>query len=320
VHLTVLAVPGCANVKLLEQRLVQALEGHDDVTISRHEIADQEQATRKGMNGSPTLLIDGIDPFAGPDQHASLSCRLFRDGRCHADGAPSVRQLREAIRHPVTVVADTDSVTWLDALGRGGRGRIAPAERGLRAVHQAVVRSLAVTGILPDPELIDDAARPFDSVQALRELAEADYLCLDHAGQITAAYPFSPTATPHKVLITGGSIAYSMCAIDALGMSGMLDASVQIQSADPASGEPISVAVDGSSTVWEPDTAVVFAGRTADGCVGPSAATCCGHMNFFTSHATAAAWASAHPEVTGGILSQGRALEIGLQIFGQLLR
>ena len=65
--------------------------------------------------------------------------------------------------------------------------------------------------------------------------------------------------------------------------------------------------------------AVVFAGRTVSGCAGPSATVCCGHMNFFTSHATAAGWASAHREVTGGILSQGRALEIGQQIFGQLL-
>jgi hypothetical protein len=44
-------------------------------------------------------------------------------------------------------------------------------------------------------------------------------------------------------------------------------------------------------------------------------------MNFFTSHSTAQAWASAHhPEITGGILSQSRALEVGEQIFGQLLQ
>jgi hypothetical protein len=43
-------------------------------------------------------------------------------------------------------------------------------------------------------------------------------------------------------------------------------------------------------------------------------------MNFFTSQAIAEAWASAHPEITGGILSQSRALEVGEQIFGQLLQ
>ena len=50
------------------------------------------------------------------------------------------------------------------------------------------------------------------------------------------------------------------------------------------------------------------------------AAICCEHINFFTSHSTAAAWASAHPEITGGILSQNRALEVSEQIFGQLLQ
>ena len=148
-HLTVLAVPDCPNVRLLERHLARALEGHQNVTVSRHEVADQDQASRWGMNGSPTLLVDGIDPFAGPGQQASLSCRLFRDGHGHSGGAPSVRQLRKAISHPVTVVADTDGESWLDALGRGGRGRIAPAERGLRAVHQAVLRSFAATGNPP---------------------------------------------------------------------------------------------------------------------------------------------------------------------------
>ena len=100
----------------------------------------------------------------------------------------------------------------------------------------------------------------------------------------------------------------------------MLGTSVRIASADPSTGEPIYVSVDGTSAVWEPDTAVVFVGRTASACGGPSAAICCGYMNFFTSHATAAAWAGAHPEIIGGILSQRRALEVGQQIFGQLLR
>jgi hypothetical protein len=319
-HLTILAVSDCPNARLLEQRLMQALAARHDVTVSQHEIVDQDQAVRRGMHGSPTVLVDGIDPFAQPGQHASVSCRLYRSGRGKTDGAPSVRQLRTAITHPVTVVADTGGESWLIALQRGGQRRIAPAERGLRAVHQAVLRSFAATGSPPDRDVLDNAAGPSDRIQILAELAEGDYLCLDHAGQITAAYPFSATATPHTVQVTGGATAYSMCAIDALGISDMLGTSVQIKSADPWTGEPISVAVDETGTVWEPDTAVVFAGHMASSCKGPSAAICCGYMNFFTSHTTAATWATAHPEITGGILSQGRALEIGQEIFGQLLR
>ena len=273
------------------------------------------------MHGSPTLLVDGIDPFAGPGQQASVSCRLSRRPRGgHLEEAPSVRQLRRAISNPVTVVAGPGDDGWLDALGRGGRGRIAPAERGLRPVHQAVLRSFADTGAAPGQDVLDEAARPFGSSQVLAELAEGDFLGLDQDGRITAAYPFSATITPHTVQIAGGSVAYSMCAIDALGIADMLDAPVLIRSADPSTGEAISVSVDGGTAVWEPDTAVVFAGRTAGACAGPSATVCCGYMNFFTSHAAAAAWASTRPQVIGGILSQAKALEVGQRIFGQLLR
>jgi Alkylmercury lyase len=318
VHLTVLAVPDCPNVNLLEQRLAEALERRD-VTVSRHVISDQDEAARRGMHGSPTILVDGIDPFAEPGLPASVSCRLYRDRRGRAEGTPSVRQLRHAISAPVTIVADTDSGGWLDALGRGGRGRIAPAERGFRAVHQAVLRSFAAAGRAPEDDVLEEAARPFNASEVLAELADGDYLCLGADGRITAAYPFSATSTPHTVQISGGAVAYSMCAIDALGIADMVGASVRIKSADPTTGEPISVAVDGHGATWEPDTAVVFAGHAADTCEGPSAAICCGHMNFFSSHSTAAAWAQAHPEITGGILSQGRALEVGQQIFGPLL-
>jgi hypothetical protein len=318
VHLIVLAVPGCPSVKLLDQRLAQVLEGRPDVTVSHRVVDEPDQAARRGLHGSPTLLIDGIDPFAEPGQRASVSCRLYRDGG-RAEGAPSVRQLRQAISRPVTVVADTGEECWLDALGRGGRGRIAPADGGLRTVHQAVLRSFAANGAAPDRDLLEAAATPFDSRQVLAELAEGDFVCLDQDGRITAAYPFSAAATPHTVQITGGAVAFSMCAIDALGVAEMLGVRVLIRSADPTTGEPVSVSVDGGTAVWEPDTAVVFAGHTASSCAGPSAATCCGFINFFTSHAAAAAWASSHPEILGGILSQPRALEVGQQIFGRLL-
>ncbi|MGH3303756.1 MAG: alkylmercury lyase family protein [Streptosporangiaceae bacterium] len=317
-HLIVLAVPDCPSAKLLDQRLAMVLQGRRDVTVSRRVVEDLDGAARRGMHGSPTLLVDGIDPLAEPGQEPSVSCRLYRDGG-RAEGAPSIRQLRRAISNPVTIVADTGHGDWLDALGRAGRGRIAPAERGLRTLHQAVLRSFAATGSAPGQDVLDELAMPFDSREALAELAEGDFLCIDQDGRITAAYPFSPTVTPHTVQITGGAVAYSMCAIDALGIAEMLGVGVLITSADPSTGETISVSVDGGTAAWEPDTAVVFVGRTTDGCAGPSAEICCGHINFFGSHATAAAWASAHPEITGGILSQARAREVGQQIFGQLL-
>ena len=104
--LTVLAVPDCPNVVLLEQRLAQVIEGRRDVTVSRQVIADQDEAARWEMHGSPTILVDGIDPFAEPGEPASVSCRLYRDGNGQVDGAPSVSQLRQAIGEVAATATD----------------------------------------------------------------------------------------------------------------------------------------------------------------------------------------------------------------------
>lgn len=37
------------------------------------------------------------------------------------------------------------------------------------------------------------------------------------------------------------------------------------------------------------------------------------------TRAAASAWQASHPEITGGILDQARALQVGIGIFGQLL-
>ena len=94
---------------------------------------------------------------------------------------------------------------------------------------------------------------------------------------------------------------------------------VVIESADPCTGDPITVNVNGAHSTWHPATAVVYAGRADSECAGPSAAVCCGYMNFFATRAAARAWAASHPEITGDVLGQHRALQAGISIFGQLL-
>ena len=93
---------------------------------------------------------------------------------------------------------------------------------------------------------------------------------------------------------------FAMCAIDALGISAMGGLPVVIESADPSTGEQITVNVDQASSTWEPATAVVYVGRTSEDCAGPSASVCCGYINFFATGAAAAAWAASHPGITGG--------------------
>lgn len=96
-HLTVLAVPDCPNALVLERRLATILDGCKGVSMSRQAVSDEDEAARLGMHGSPTLLIDGADPFAEPGQAPSISCRLYRGDDGHASGTPTVGQLRQVI-------------------------------------------------------------------------------------------------------------------------------------------------------------------------------------------------------------------------------
>ncbi|KDQ00402.1 MULTISPECIES: hypothetical protein [Rhodococcus] len=97
IHLEILQVPDCPNVPLLEQRIEQALAGVPIEWELRHVIVDDPRSAElAGMTGSPTLLVDGRDPFAEPDQVPSVSCRLYRDATGAVGGAPTVTALRTA--------------------------------------------------------------------------------------------------------------------------------------------------------------------------------------------------------------------------------
>lgn len=94
-----LYVPDCPNRMVARHRLDQALErtGLGGAMVREHEVDSSEEAAERGMRGSPTILIDGADPFADPAQATSLSCRLY-PGDAGPSGAPSIEQLVEALR------------------------------------------------------------------------------------------------------------------------------------------------------------------------------------------------------------------------------
>lgn len=94
-RLQVLHVPDCPHAAVLVARLAHLLASRAEV--EQRVVRDHNEAVTLRMRGSPTLLIDGIDPFAVPDQPASLSCRLYRDENGSLASAPSLRQLHQAL-------------------------------------------------------------------------------------------------------------------------------------------------------------------------------------------------------------------------------
>lgn len=324
VEVTVLTVADCPNGPLIEDRLAQALAGRDGVRVIRREIDSEEDASLFGMRGSPTLLIDGVDPFAMAGTPFSVSCRMYRTDDGPLEGAPSVAALRRVVQ------ASANGTTVPGAVGRSGLGRIAPLEGGLRAVHQQILCTLAAGGPAPEASALTEVAAPYGRTaeQVLADLHTRDLLRLDEAGRVRAAYPFSLTSTAHTVALDGHAEVQAMCAVDALGMAAMLATTATIHSTDPHTGQAITVIVDpeGLHATWDPVTAVVVVGQEA-GCgpceepdaPGAAADVCCDHINFFASPASADVWLHAHPGVTGQVLDQQAALDLGTQTFGPSL-
>ena len=94
---TLLYFPGCPNWQTAEANLRTALaETGADAAVRTQVVDTVEDAQRLGFLGSPTVLIDGRDPFAEPGAAPALSCRVYRTDAGLA-GAPTVTQLRAAL-------------------------------------------------------------------------------------------------------------------------------------------------------------------------------------------------------------------------------
>ena len=89
---------GCPHWMLADERVRHVLGAFpsDDVTLEYQFIDSPETADRLGFHGSPTILIDGWDPFVTGIEQVGMSCRVFRteDG---IQGAPTEAALRELL-------------------------------------------------------------------------------------------------------------------------------------------------------------------------------------------------------------------------------
>jgi len=88
----------CPNWRIADARLKEALAevGADPDAVLYEQVTTVERAEALGFRGSPTILIDGTDPFADPGVSAGLACRLYRTAG-GAQPAPTVEQLRAVL-------------------------------------------------------------------------------------------------------------------------------------------------------------------------------------------------------------------------------
>ena len=98
-NVALLYFEGCPSWRVADQRLREALTrvGRSDATVHHHKVSTPEEAQAARFHGSPTLLVDGRDPFDPGNAPVGLFCRLYRTPQGLA-GSPTVEQLAEVLR------------------------------------------------------------------------------------------------------------------------------------------------------------------------------------------------------------------------------
>ena len=89
---------GCPSwpeaIELLRGAMAEA--GLDSTSLVIHRIDTEDAAEREGFPGSPTIRVDGRDPFANGTEPVGFTCRVYTtdEGR---QGAPAESQLRDLL-------------------------------------------------------------------------------------------------------------------------------------------------------------------------------------------------------------------------------
>lgn len=97
-RVTIQYFDSCPHWKLADERVRRVLEGaaSGEVTLEYELIDSPESAERVGFHGSPTILVDGRDPFVTGIEQVGMSCRVFRTEE-GIQGAPTEAELRKLL-------------------------------------------------------------------------------------------------------------------------------------------------------------------------------------------------------------------------------
>ena len=96
-NITLQYFDSCPNWKVAEDRVKTIIEETRlEVDLEYQLIETPEEAEKYQFAGSPTLLIDGLDPFATDGMPIGLACRTYMTEAGPAE-APSVDQIRLAL-------------------------------------------------------------------------------------------------------------------------------------------------------------------------------------------------------------------------------
>jgi hypothetical protein len=97
VNITLQYFDSCPGWKVADERIKAIIDQQGmDAEFSYQRIETREEAEKYQFAGSPTLLIDGKDPFASEAMTVGLACRTYPTDQGFAP-SPTVAQLEEAL-------------------------------------------------------------------------------------------------------------------------------------------------------------------------------------------------------------------------------
>ena len=144
-----------------------------------------------------------------------------------------------------------------------------------------------------------------DQLQACGESVGGGILRVPESDLIAVAWPLANVPTGITVTTQGGKPAFARCAIDALGVSEMLQKQTIVEASARDNGAPLRVVVDRDKVVdAKPAGIVVFKGKGCD------------NMSFFSSAEAAEAWQKVHSG-EGKLFTLAEAVQRGAKTFGR---
>ena len=86
--------PGCPNWVEADHLMTEALQivGSAGTTLTREVIETPEEAVAARFTGSPSIFINGVDPFAGAGAEFGVACRVHQTP-AGLRGSPTLEQL-----------------------------------------------------------------------------------------------------------------------------------------------------------------------------------------------------------------------------------
>jgi hypothetical protein len=226
-------------------------------------------------------------------------------------GAVGMAAVNRSTARPPTGTGAAPCPVHYDAAGQLQVDDQREADRLRRALRDGIHGPWVELGRAPTPAEVaqrlklsqPDADRLLDRLQACGESVGGGILRAPESRLIAVAWPLSNVPTGITVTTLGGKPASARCAIDALGVSELLQKRTIVEAAARDNGAPIRVVVDVDKVVSaEPAGVVVVKGHGCD------------DMSFFSSREAAEAWRKQN-DADATVFTLAEAVQRGARIF-----